>query len=366
MKKALVLSLAAVLCLGVASFAEDLYGTWDTLICFDTETCCPTIDTTLTVNYEICGWVFDSMTEITMAGWIAQSFSLDGQLGLFGISSDVVFNPAQVQTAAFTSWTVITSLNFVGVDLTGTFVLTPGNTSLSLVVDGSASCLDFTGTLTFGDPDNDACDFDWTGVTFVIDFPLCGCANIEATVIFDCDGFVSAEFCALEIAIPGIEWATIDICFLYETQTKSYSFDYNFDLGVEGCLKLLMTTPTNPFAGGITLDGVELDCTIGGVDFIGISYWGDAADDDKPGILAGTPYWEAYQIGTDDDGCCGDFTFDLTLFFLEGGSQLFDIAEIDTAFDIGISDQFTLGMTLDLVLDPALALDWCLHFVVEW
>jgi hypothetical protein len=332
--------------------------------------CCPAIDTTLTVNYEICGWVFDMSTQGTMAGWIAQSFSLDGQLGLFGISSDVVFNPAQVQTAAFTSWTVITSLNFVGVDLTGTFVLTPGNTSLSLVVDGSASCLDFTGTLTFGDPDNDACDFDWTGVTFVIDFPLCGCANIEATIIFDCSGFVSAEFCALDIAIPGVDWATIDICFLYETQTKSYTIDTNFDLGVEGCLKLLITQPTAIF-GDLTVDGVQLDCTIGGVDFTGISYWGDTllhpvADADKPGILADTPYWEAYQIRTDDDGCCGDFTFGLTVFFLEGGVKLFDIAEIDTYFDIGISDQFTLGMTLDLVLDPAVVVDWCLHFLVEW
>lgn len=362
MKKALVLSLAAVLCLGVASFAEDLYGSWDTLICFDPIECCPMIDTTLTVNYEICGWVFGSITEVDMTGWTAQSFSLDGQLGLFGIASDVVFDPVDVE---FDSWTVITSLNFVGVDFTGTFMLVPNDTSLTLVVEGTQTCPSFTGTLTFGTPDNDLCDFNWTGVTFMIDWTFCDCVDIVATIIFDCSGFVSAEFCAEGVVIPGIDWVSLDFCFLYETQTKSYTMATNFDFGLEGCITLILSEPTAIF-GDLTIDGVQVECTIGGVDFVGISYWGDLTGLAKPGILSDTPYWEAYQIKTDDDGCCGDFTFDLTLYFLEGGDQLFDIAEIDTSFDIGISDQFTLGMTLDLVLDPGVTVDWCLHFVVEW
>jgi hypothetical protein len=268
MKKALVLSLAAVLCLGFASFAEDLFGTWDTLVCYtnvDAADCCPALSTTLIVNYEICGWTFTSTTKFNLTdGWTDQTFGAIGQVGGFVVGSTVDFNPVG---ALFEKWTVTTSLNLLASDLS----------------------------------------------------------------------------------------------FKFTTAAKTYTLTTNFDFGVEGCVDLILSEPTAIF-GDITIDGVSMEATIGGVDFYGISYWGLG---DKPGILEGTDYWEAYQITSSDDGCCGLFTFGLTVFFLQNGTQLFDIAEIDTFFDIEISEQFTLGMTLNVDLE-ALEYTWCLHFLVEW
>ena len=87
----------------------------------------------------------------------------------------------------------------------------------------------------------------------------------------------------------------------------------------------------------------------------------------KPGILKGTPYWEAYRIATTDDGCCGPFNFDITIYFLDGGLQLFDVSKIVSNFDIQISTQFTFGMglVLDLEAVPTFA-EWTLMFLVEW
>ena len=87
----------------------------------------------------------------------------------------------------------------------------------------------------------------------------------------------------------------------------------------------------------------------------------------KPSILAGTPYWEAYQISTTDDGCCGPFDFDILIGFLEGGAQLFDVAGVEANFSIQISTQFTFGMGLVLDLDTAPTFaEWTLSFLVEW
>jgi hypothetical protein len=363
MKKALVLSLAAVLCLGFASFAEDLFGTWDTLVCYtnvDAADCCPVLSTTLIVNYEICGWTFTSTTKFDLTnGWTDQTFGAVGQVGGFVVGSTVDFNPA---TVLFEKWTVTTNLDMLNVDLGFKFVLVPNDVTLTLTASGGIDCVDVTGTITFGAVGG-GCDFDWQGVKFVATFPF-DCADITATVEFDCTGFKYAQFCAMGLAFPTIDWVTIDVCFKFTVDAKTYTLTTNFDFGVEGCVDLILSEPTAIF-GDITIDGVSLEATIGGVDFVGISYWGDAANEDKPGILADTDYWEAYQFSSSDDGCCGLFTFSLAVFFLENGTQLFDIAEIDTFFDIEISEQFTLGMTLAVDLE-ALEYTWCLHFLVEW
>jgi hypothetical protein len=86
----------------------------------------------------------------------------------------------------------------------------------------------------------------------------------------------------------------------------------------------------------------------------------------RPGLLQyHNTYWEAYNIATTDDGCCGPFAFDVTIFFAESSTLLFDVAELDAAFTIQISTQFTMGMTMgiDLLLDT---ITWGLTFDVVW
>ena len=64
MKKALVLSLALVFGLGVASFAQTLSGSWETNIGIIPSPVALTIDSELIVTYAVSGWSFTSITTV--------------------------------------------------------------------------------------------------------------------------------------------------------------------------------------------------------------------------------------------------------------------------------------------------------------
>jgi hypothetical protein len=357
MKKALVLSLALVLGLGVASFAQTLSGSWDTYITIDPSVPSIEIASTLEVTYAVSGWTFTSITEVDNTGWQAQSFEVGGALGAFTIGSTLVFDPAAV---AFESWEVTGGLSLAGVSFDGTFTLEPGETTLEIVDAGSAGNVDVEVALTLGGLGE--CNFDFNGVIITIDFPFC-CAEISSEISFTCEGFEYVEFSTTGIQLPGISWATLDAVLTFTVDEKTLVITPSFDFGAVACFDIYLSDPATLF-GDITVDGIGLSCTIGGVEFTGISFWGEGT---KPGLLKGTPYWEAYQIATTDDGCCGPFSFDITIYFLEGGLQLFDVSKIVSNFDIQISTQFTFGMglVLDLEAAPTFA-EWTLHFLVEW
>jgi hypothetical protein len=360
MKKALVLSLAVVLGLGVASFAQTLSGSWDSTIGVNPgPPVVLTIDSELIVTYSISGWSFSSDTVLDETGWISQDFAVDGALGAFTIGSALVFDP--VGPAFFTSWEVTGGLSLAGVTFEGTFTLLPSVTTLELIGSGTAGAVDVTVDITFGD--GLGCNFNFAGVDIEVDFPFC-CADVISTISFDCTGFVEATFGVEGIALPGLPWATLDALITFTPEEKTLTITPNFDFGVEGCFDVYMTDPAGGMLfGDIAIVGIGLTCEIGGVQFTGISYWGE---DPKPGILEGTDYWEAYQISTTDDGCCGPFTFDVGVYFLEGGALLFDIAELDAAMSIQISTQFTFSAGFDIVLDPVPGFTLTFGFGVEW
>ncbi len=360
MKKALVLSLAVVLGLGVASFAQTLSGSWNTTITIVPSPVSLALDSELIVTYTVSGWSFTSDTVLDETGWLEQSFSVDGALGAFAIGSLLVFDPA---TVAFDSWEVTGGLSLAGVTFDATFTLEPGVTTLELVGAGTAGNVDVEVDITFGD--GLGCNFNFAGVEITIGFPFC-CADVESTIEFDCNGFVEATFGVEGIAIPSLPWVTLDALITFQTDSKTLVLTPTFDFGAVACFDLYIDQATagNLTISDITISGIGLECTIGGVQFTGISYWGE---DPKPGLLEDTIYWEAYQIKTTDDGCCGPFGFDITVYFLDGGLQLFDIAEVVANMSIQIATQFTfsMGIDIDLTADPAFT-EWTLGFLVEW
>jgi hypothetical protein len=359
MKKALVLSLAAVLGLGFASFAQTLTGSWDTYIGITPSPVALTIDSELEVTYTVSGWSFTSVTTIDETGWLGQKFLVGGALGAFTIGSTLVFNPA---TPAFTSWTVEGGLNLAGVAFDAKFTLTPSNTTLVIGGSGSAGTVDVDVTVTFGQPDNGLCDLNFAGVKVLVDFPFC-CAEVSSEISFTCLGFEYVKFTACDITLPGINWATLCAVLTFTVDQKLLVVTPKFDFGAVACFDVYLSTPAALF-GDISVVGLGLECEIGGVEFLGLSYWGTGT---KPAPLKNTPYWEVYQISTTDDGCCGPFSFDIAVFFLEGGAMLFDVSAIKSNFDIQISSQFTFGMGLELDFDVAPVFSsWTLHFLVEW
>jgi hypothetical protein len=359
MKRALILSLAVVAGLGVASFAQTLSGSWETTIGVQPgPPVVLTIDSELIVTYSISGWSFTSDTLIDETGWASQDFAIQGSLGAFSLGSTLVFDPA---VPLFTSWEVTAGLSFAGVMFGGTFTLEPGVTTFDIIGTATAGMVDVTIDIAFGD--GLGCNFNFGGIDITVGFPYC-CADIVSTISFGCDGFVDATFGVDGIALPGLPWVTLDALITFTVDEKTLDITPNFDFGVEGCLDIYMTDPEGGMLfGDIEIVGIGLTCEIGGVEFTGISFWGEGA---KPGILAGTDYWEAYRIATTDDGCCGPFTFDVTVYFLDGGALLFDIAELDANMSIQMATQFTFSTGIHIVLDPVPGFELEFGFLVEW
>jgi len=361
MKKALVLSLAVVLGLGVASFAQTLSGSWDTTISIVPSPVALTLNSELIVTYAVSGWSFTSDSVLTDTGWTKQHFDVSGALGAFTLGSTLTFAPT---TVTFTSWKVTGGLSLAGVSFDGVFTLIPGDTKLVLTGAGTAGNVDVEVVLTLGGNNDTICDFNFNGVKITVGFPFC-CADVVSTVSFNCAGFVNATFEVDGIAIPSLPWVTLDAVLTFTTTLKTLVLTPTFDFGAIACFDLYIDQATagNLTISDITISGIGLSCTIGGVEFTGISYWGEG---DKPGLLEDTPYWEAYQIATTDDGCCGPFNFDVTIYF-DHGAQLFDVAELDANMSIQIATQFTfsMGIAIDLTVVPSFT-SWTLGFLVEW
>jgi len=389
MKKALVLSLAVVLGLGVASFAQTLSGSWTTTVGIEPSPVVLTIDSELIVTYAVSGWSFTSDTLIDSTGWYGQTFTVDGALGAFTLGSTLDFPPFP---PAFNYWLVTGGLSLAGVTFDATFGLVPNNTSLDIVASGTAGSVTVGAAVSFGDPIFDAngavlvydeetdpgygCDFDWHGITITVDFPFC-CATIASEIVFDCTGFQYVTFEVDGIAIPTLPWVSLDAVLKFTVAEKTLVLKPVFDFGVVACFDLYLGQIHEDAQGGgagnhigllqdIQINGIGLNCEIGGVEFTGISYWGapGTGNASKPGLLKYTNYWEAYQIATTDDGCCGPFAFDITVYFEQGGAQLFDVAEFDANMSIQIATQFTF--TMGIVIDLPAFTEWSLGFIVEW
>jgi hypothetical protein len=372
MKKALVLSLALVLGLGFATFAQGaISGEWNTTIKINPGA--PSIalffdfTTSLDVTYSIGGWDFTSHTVVDDTGWKSQSFDADGTFGAFGIESTMVFGTA----GTFTSWAVDTSFTFGSVligfdfDLGGTYGLTLG-------VSGTATTglVDITIDMLFGALGTD-CDLDWQGVDITVDFPF-NCAEVTATLDIDCAGFKKACFAVSGIDIPNLPWVDIDAKVCFELQTKTLVLTPKFSFGADVCFDLYICQAksggTGPSGGSLVLGdiyiaGIGLDVEIGGVSFTGISYWGTDCAGLKPKALGN--YWEMYKIATTEQACCGPFDFDVAVFFDAGSAYLFDVAAFEANFSYELGDNFTFSMGLDYTAAAGLTL-WTIGFEITW
>lgn len=391
MKRALVFSLILVVGLGVAGFAQTLSGEWFTKITVDlTGTVFPdaiTVLSTLDIDYTVGDWTFGSYTKLTNGGWNDQDFSFAGVLGAFAISGGVWFDPDDL-VDVFEKLGVDTEVSIAGVSFGFYFDLVPGGSDLLITVDGVAGDVTIGVELLLGD--EDGCDFDFNELLVYIDFPFC-CATVYSEVLFTCDeGFEYVEFCVEDITIQNLPWLTLGACIEFTEQTKTFTLTPSIDLGLIGCdFDLYYRLDT---AGGIMdvlniegilFDGLQIACEIGGVQFTGITYFGPGIYKYGylgwgyylPGILYGmentidpmtTDYFEAYQIATTDDGCCGPFSFDVTVFFDEDSGELFDVAYLVAAMELQVATQFTFSMGIDTDVDAGDVNNVWFGFLVEW
>jgi hypothetical protein len=368
MKRALVLSLICVVGLAFAGFAQTLTGSWVTEVCIDPQTTdfpgAITLNSTLGVTYAIGDWAFTSTTVLDGTGWVDQDFAVTGLFGLITVSSALDFT---VPAGAFGSWTTTLGLNMAGVAFTGTFALDPAGSSLTLgMVAGLGSDVEGSIDITFGD--GVGCDFDFVDVTIGLDFLFCDCAPIHSEIYFSCaNGFEYVEFSSGGIAIPNLPWVTLGALLHFELQTKEITITPTFDFGAIVCFDLFFEVDesdgaTYPLAildlDTISIVGIGIGCTIGGVDFYALSMF--------DGSIRDGAYWEQYSIDVGADACCGGvFEFGLDMFFDNAGATLFEVALIEVDMKVNITSQFAFTMALDIDVDGGFT-NWCLGFEVTW
>jgi len=363
MKRALVLSLICVLGLGFSSLAASLTGYWDTDVTIDPTqadfSAALTLDSELGVTYTVGDWAFTSITTIDDSGWVGQTFDAAGVLGAFTIGSTLEFDPS---IPSFTSWEVVAGVSIAGVSFGADFMLEPGVTYLTLTGSGVAGDVTVDVEVDLGS--GLGCDFDFSGVTIDLGFPFC-CADVYSELYLSCTGFQYVTFGVKDIAFPTVPWLSLDAEIMFTIDEKTLTLtpvfnpgdfacftldiDFAYDYDVEGALEI----------GAFSITGIGLECEIGGVSFSGHSTW------DPENLFLDT-YWEYYRIATTDDACCGPFSFDLSIYFLEGGVRLFDVSLIDANMSLQVASQFafTMGMTIDTEINAFTA--WTIGFVITW
>ncbi len=378
MKKALVLTLAFALGLGVAAFANaPLSGSWSADISINPQSPAFTaFDNDITVDYTVGSWTFESKTGFSLTGWDTQSFTADGVLGAFTIGSDLVFNPGG---ASFTSWDTTGSVSIAGVSFDGEFLLEAAGSGWTFGASGGAGDLSLGATVYFNmDSDGnlvqtDSYCFCFSSVEFKVGFPF-GCIDlVNVTIGFSQAGFDGVTFAVTGIDLPGISWLSFDATLKFDDGDtgKTLTLTPNLVLGDSSCIVLYSrlvgedgescTTDGVLSITGIEIYGIGLSFDPAGVTFSSYSSFDPAKN---KSITGKADYWEVFSISTSSDACCGPFSFTLDTYFSCDSTVLFDWAETDANISYGLSDNFTI--TTGLSVTDAGFTKWTLGFDVTW
>jgi len=391
MKKALVVAMVMVLGLGVLAFAGPMSGSFSVDICLGIAPCVEGVqtdstvslssfDSTLEVDYSVCGWEFASVSTFGLCGWETQDFSVDGVMGAFTFDSSVAFNPTE---AAFIDWLTGIGVSIAGINLDVDFLLTNVGAGWAFGIGSGVGACSLGADIYFNsllDPDGnlvlqtDSYCFCFSSVEFYASFPFCCIELVDVTIGFSNEGFGGVTFSVDGVPVPGMEWLTYDLALTFQEgdNGKTLSVTPGVDFGgAEACIDFGLEVLTVGTAiTGINVYSVGLECDMGqGVTFSSLSYLDFPKHYFNPG---GVPieavccgwYWEKFSISSSSDACCGGgFEFDLDVYFgadswsvkegccseppvpyecIPGHPWLFDVARVDASFSIGLGSNFSL------------------------
>jgi len=381
MKKALVISLFLVAGLGLAGFAGPLSGSWCVSASLDyiqsgatNILTMPAFDTTLELDYTVCGWTFSSTAEFTKHQFDNLYFEADGSVGAFGFYGVLDFVP---YVPAFKYVAGAADLSIAGVSVYAIGVLWNfGYTTTNPVVKSGfavggygnagdctihveaqfclASSMYYLYWYGYDSVVDYLLDYDvcgvkteepavqspccgtldcctaWTGLDIWVDYSF-ACFDLLTMVNFDCEvGFDQVCFEIDDLCI-GIDWLIIDyvdICF--NIQTKTVTWDVDLVIGDCFCITpyvRLGAEPTDSVTNAVyTLDSIVL--------------YGLTVD------------WDMGQGVTFKAGELFDltsYTFTSAGAISRIGTAFMDWAHTDVDLDIGIGSNTTLSFGFDLV-----------------
>jgi len=379
MKRALVLTFVLILGLGIAASAQ-IKGQWCTDVVIDPQgtggVYFTSFASTLSVDYTVGGWTFNSKSTFALTGWTGQVFNVNGTLGAFTIGSILTFNPS---TALFTSWKTTGSVSIAGVTFDGMWLLMPTGSGFTLGASGASGPLTaaaiayFNVNPTTGGLIQSSYCVCWDYLIMTFHFPFCCVEDVAMAISFSHAGFDYVSFSVVGIPVPGIDWLTLSAALKFTPGTgvgKLLTITPTVSFPV-GCFKLYSHLDTTggafPGAGdlvinGLSIDGIALTCTIGGVKFSDYSSISPAYNLTITGDAA---YWEKFCIESAADSCCGGaFTFKVCMWFTDQSAQLFDLGKTTIALSYGIGSNFTVKSSLTVLSTGVTA--WGVGFCVTF
>jgi hypothetical protein len=370
-----------VLGLGTLAFAGPLSGAWESEICFGVLSYedealfgLTGLTSTLTIDYSVCGWEFESVSGIDFDGWTTQSFTAGGALGAFTFDSEVVFDPAN---ALFTLWDSSVGVSIAGVNINSRYVLiedswspTGYSSGWEFNISGEAGLCSLGADVYFNiwplyytlDPEWEVqtpselpgttllilpgnC-FCFTYVELYTSFPFCCVEEVEMSVAFSAlDGFEGVTFLVSGIEMPGLAWITFDAELTFDVgdDGKDLTLTPSLNLGDSICFDIYADLVWyDSVITGLNIYGIGLTCDMGqGVTFssqsvldwpnhfyspslgklassedYAITWLGFVDALDYAAWLCCETYWEKFTISSSSDACCGGaFGFDLGVYF---------------------------------------------------
>ncbi len=372
--EALVLLLAGLTALAAAPFS----GSWNAALAISpTPFSFSQLSSILTVDYTLGAFTTTSDSEVYLAGFIWQGFSVTGTLGAFSVEGDALFGPS---TGSFLYDQLIITTDIAGIDvglyaaqLSGDVLGGPADGAV-LRIAGSIGSLQVVNCFEMGARIKDA---DYHGITIVHAatglaktydtnplVPGQGFTGDKLTVSgwsFAClsNGAVSLYvtdqgFDSLELDLTGlktgISWLNIDLALTFELQTKAVVLTPTLNLGETTCIVPYLDVRT-PAADstltvgasaitGIEVYGLSATTAAGNVTLKDLAVFdtgryaitteqygsrieslADAADNGDQTYPA---YWELFSVAASTSGCCGGTATFLVNTYFENGGSLFD------------------------------------------
>jgi len=295
------------------------------------------------------------------AGWNSTGltkldFKSTGSLGNFSLSSSLSFDPSAIR---FKRWKASADWDAKGLSLSSSFQITPNFVALDVSAKGEAEVIAFGVDVELRT--QGGCELLFQGIDLSIDFPFC-CANVSSEVSFSKDGFRELGVSVSDIEIEHLPWMSIDADLTFEMDEKTLELSPSFDFGSFACIDLYIEvqTASTMQISSITIYGIGLKCDIGEVSFEVLSYL------DGTHLLK-SKYWEMVALSFDSDAdCCGPFSGDVAVYFLQGGAMLFDVAYFEGSFSVVINQSLTLDMTLARDLEAGGLDKLACGFVLSW
>ena len=364
--------------LATVSLAEAFGGSWEATVGIWPDLGIVKLQTPseLIMTYTTGNWSFSSDTVLGETGWRSEKLEVGGSFSSLTLDSALSFDPAH---AAFSHWQLTGIVPLPKVTLGGSLNLwATGGTWFDMWMSGTAGPATVAAYVDFGE--GSGCSLPFYSASVNVDFPL-SCAAVQSTVSFNCQGFNSAALKVTGVTISGLPWLSIDALLTFTSSLKTLGFSPEFNFGADGCFSLYIseataggTSPAPLTLAGISIDGVGLECTVGGVTFAGLSYFGKGT---KPGFLTDTSYQEGYQVRVESEACCGPIGVNVTVYCLPdssfpwssmpSGSGLFGVVEVRAEMQLAVTKQLTISGSIDVlpVWSPVL-MHWAIGLTVTW